>query len=473
MKHFVVTFFSFILLLNNLVKADERPLMQRPPDKVECNDELKRCTYFVQNLTAKDLISKINSIVFPGSILSPSEGYINVESLKKINFYMDDQELRSRFIAIIPLLDVFEDFIPSSLVQLTTEIYTLSEGGLAELQAQITAATSKPETDVADWALKNIGGGALDLGLRIGTNFLSSVLGSQKVKEKSSKVTTVTQLLPNFSSIGYSHNTNIYVSPTAGLVKEEMAGITIGGTASISASDSDLVLLKDYTFRYGVLKPGDTTVLDRIDVLSFSNPQLYLVKGISSLLVSSVTTTKSDKTELGFFSFGKNKNQLQTKIMVVTRAEAISFQTFMSDLKKTRNLELHGEFSKVEKDHFSNNEIDLNEVLTHVKPYSLFSPSGDRILGFKIDANYARVSNIKKNVEVTIKSGGLLTRGLNQKRILTMENLMLSGMKFDSLTAKELEAAKVKITLELKIFNSDKKVTITLYYNPETNKFIE
>lgn len=474
MKHFSVAFLSVFLLANPFAKAEDAVPMQRAPGKVECNDELKRCTYVVQNLTGKELQTKINAIVFPGSILSPSCGYFNVETLKKINFYINDPELRTRFIALIPLLDIFDDFAPSSLVQLTTEIFTLSEGGLTELQAEITAATSTPPTDAADWALNSIAGGAVDLGLRIGTNFLSSVLGSKKVKEKSSKVTTVTQLIPNFANINYSHNTNIYVSPTAGVVKDEVSGVNINGSVSISASDSDLVLIKDYSFRYGVVTPGTLPTDDRVDMLNFSNPQLYLVKGISSLLISSVTTEKKDKTTTGILSWGKNKDQLQTKIIVITRAEAISFKSFVNDLKAIRTLELHGEFNKTEKDSFPNNEINIEEVLGHVKPYALFSASGDRILGFRLDTRDARVSNIAKNIEITVKSGGVFTSGgLKQKSILTVENLMLSGMKFDSLSNKELGAAKVKITLDLKVFNENQKVTKTLYYNPETNKFIE
>lgn len=470
-----ISIISFSLLAYVSVKSAEQPQMQRAPQKVECNDEIKLCTYVVQNLTGRELVAKINAIVFPGSILSSSEGVINVKSLKEITFYINDPELRSRFIAIIPLLDVFDDFAPSSLVQLTTEIYSLSEGGLTELQAEVTAATTNPASDIADVAIKTMTGGAVDLGLRIGTNFLSSVLGSRKVKERSSKITTVTQLIPNFASINYSHNTNIYVSPTAGVVKDEMSGININGSVSISGSDSDLVLIKDYSFKYGVVESGATPTSDRVNMLSFSNPQLYLVRGISSLLISSVTRTTTDKTETGILSWGKTKNELQSKIMVITRAEAISFQSFITDLKKIRTLELHREFTQIEKDSFPNNELEMTEVLNHVKPYAMFSPSGDRILGFRLDFKDARISNIAKNIEISIKSGSLFKAGgLKQKRILSVENLMLSGIKFDdTLTSKELNQAKVKITIELKLFNSNDKTTTTLFYNPETNKFIE
>lgn len=265
------------------------------------------------------------------------------------------------------------------------------------------------------------------------------------------------------------------MSPTAGVVKDEVSGINIGGSVSISASDPDLVLIKDFSFRYGVVQPGATKTEDRVDILSFSNPQLYLVRGISSLLVSSVTNEKTSKSETGILSWGKNENELKSKIMVVTRAEAISFQNFISDLKKVRTLELHREFSQKEKDQFPNNEIEMKEVLTHLKPYAMFSPSGDRILGFRLDANDARLSNISKSIEVSIKSGSILkSGGLKQKRILTLENLMLSGIKFDNtLTTKELDQAKVKITVELKEFNGSQKNTTNLFYNPETNKFIE
>ncbi len=473
MKSWVILF-SLILTSSMLAYADSDSDIQRVPGKVECNTEVMRCTYTAQNLTAKDLVARINAVIFPGSILSPSEGYINIENLKKINFYFTNEALMQRFINLIPLMDVIDDFSPVSLVQLTTEIYSLSNAGFTELQAQLTATENNPATDIATSIITSISGTA-GMGLKIGTNFLSSVLGSKKVKEESSMVTTVTQLIPNMAGINFSHGSKIYISPTAGVVKDEFAGLNINGTVSISASDSDLVLVKDYAFSYGVLIPADvTTKNDTVNILSISNPQLYLVRGVSSLIVSSLSTKDSTKTEYSALNFGKSKEKMMSKIMVVTRAESIGFKEYIQDMKKIRTLDLHREFTQDEKDHFPNDEVNMEDLLNHIKPYSFFSTSGDRILGFTLDKKDARVSNINKNIEISIKSGGFFSPGsLKQKTILSVENLMLSGIKFDSLSSKDIDKTKVKITVKLKPFNANGGVTKVLYYNPETNKFIE
>lgn len=472
MKSWAVILYTFILITS--AYADTLTDMQKSPGKVECNSEVSKCTYTAQNLTAKDLVARINAVIFPGSILSPTEGYINVENLKKINFYFNNKDLMQRFINLLPLMDVIDDFGPVSLVQLTTEIYSLSSSALTELQAQLTSSDNNPATDIATSIITSISGTA-GMGLKVGTNFLSSALGSQKIKQESSMVTTVTQLIPNMAGINFSHGSKIYISPTNGIVRDEFAGLNINGTVSISASDSDLVMVRDYSFSYGILVPSDVANKnDTVNILSISNPQLYLVKGVSSLLVSSLTSKESSKTQYSGLSFGKNKEKLRDKIMVVTRAEAIGFRQYIEDMKKIRLLDLHREFTKEDKDNFPNDEVGMNELLSHIKPYAFYTTSGDRILGFALDRKDARASNINKNIEISIKSDHFLSSGrLKQKTILSVENLMLSGIKFDSLSAKDLEKTKVKITIKLKLFNGKDEVKKVLYYNPETNKFIE
>lgn len=465
-----------LICLFNLSFADEvaPKVIQKEPGKVECNDELKRCVYVSQNLTAKDLMSRINSAAFSKGMLSPSEGYINVENIKKLSFYIYDEELQARVIALIPLLDVFEDFEPSSLVLVTTEIFSLSEGGDTELQAQLTSTSNNPAEEIADWVVTSMVGGSAGVGVKIGTNLLSSILGSKKVREESSKLTTITQLIPNLSSINYNQTTNIYISPTAGSVKSETAGINVNGTVSISARDSDLVLIKDYSFKYGVLIPGGDTVTDKVNILDLSNPQLYLTKGVSSLVVSSFSLESSVRREYSPISFGKKKEVVQNKMMVVTRAEAISYDSYINDLKKIRKLDLHPTFSEEEINKFPAGELEIKDILNDLRPYAFYTASGDRVLGFKLNPHNARKNNIKKNIEVSVKNGTLFSAGsLNQKVILPLESLMITGLKFNSLSPKELDKASVKINLILKEFNGSASITKTIYYNPETNKFIE
>lgn len=473
MKNVLFAVLSLSIACTGLASAAElstNQVMQRSPSKVDCNEEIKICSYVAQNITGRELIAKLNANLFPGSILSPSEGFLNTDGLKKINFYMSNEDLRLKVIAAIPLMDTLEDFDPSDLVLVTTDIFSLTEGGLSNIQASLVN-TNDTTSELAEWVISSAFG-PTGMALKIGTNLLSSLLGSSKVKEESSKVTTISQLVPNLAGINYSKTSKIYISPPAsGVVKEEQAGLSVGGTVSISARDSDLVLIKDFNLTYGVVEAAG--VGERVNILSVNNPQLYLVKGTSSLIVSSVTMGQSNRTEYSAVSFGKKKEKLMDKIMIVTRAEAVNFKDFVNDMKKMRLSDLHQKFSKAEMEKFPKTEIQIEEVLGHVIPYSYFTVAGDRVLGFKLDARDARLNNIAKNIEITVKSGKLFASGIKQKKILELENLMLTGFKFDNLPLKELKKAVVDIELTLKVFNSDETVSKTLYFNPETNKFID
>jgi hypothetical protein len=445
--------------------------IQRTPGRVDCNDELKICSYVAQNVTSRDLISKLNSNLFPGSILSPSEGYLTADGIKKINFYINNEAMRLKFISAIPLMDTLEDFDPSDLVLLTTDIFSLTDIGLTNIQASLVNANFS-SSEIANWAISSAFGGPTGLALKLGTNLLSSLLGSNKVKEESSKVTTISQLIPNQAGINFSNTTKVYISPSSsGVVKEEQAGLTIGGTVSISARDNDLVVIKDYNLSYGVVEAGGQN--EKVNILSIMNPQLYLVKGTSSLLVSSLTVETSSKTTQSSVSFGKIKEKIQNKIMIITRAESINFKDFVNEMKKTRMVELHQQFSEEEKAKLPSSEIDLKSVLGNIIPLAYFTTSGDRVLGFKLDPKDARLDNISKNIEISVTSGGMFSRGLKQKIILLLENLMLSGLKFDPLTPKELKKSSVDIKLSLKEHSGSAATEKTLHYNPETNKFFE
>jgi len=463
---------SFLILFSSALFAEENNRsFQRSPGKVDCNEEVKICHYVSQNITAKELIAKLNMNLFPGSILSPSEGYIVADGLKKINFYINDTALMEKLIAAIPLMDTLEEFDPSDLVLLTTEIYSLSEVGLSNLQASLVSAND-PASELAEWIITSALGGPTGMALKIGTNLLSSLLGSSKVKSESTKVTTISQLIPNLAGINYSNTSKVYISPpNSGVVKEEQSGLTVGGSVSVSSKDNDLVLIKDYNLTYGVIE--NVEVGERVNILSITNPQLYLVKGTSSLVVSSINTEERAKTEYSAVSFGRTRERLHNKVMVITRAEAVNFQDYVKEMRKLRSMELHKEFSKEERDLLPKTSISISQVLESVKPMAAFTTSGDRVIGFKLDPKNARVENIKKNIEVSVKSKIGFGKGLNQKVILTVENLMLTGMKFNPLSLKELKKTIVEIEVTLKVFGSDTSVTKKLIYNPETNSFIE
>jgi hypothetical protein len=462
--------FFFILMISMMsLQAQEIGVFERPAAKIECLENLKRCTYTAQNISARELVSKLNAVVFPGTILSPDEGYISVESVKKLAFWMENEALRERYSALIPLIDVYEDFVVPALVQVSTEVFSLSENALGHLQAEVTAAGTN--ADITDWSLGSLGGGTLDLTLRIGSKFLSSVLGSRRVRSESSRVTTVTQLLPNRSDLNYNHTTNVYMAfESTGVVKEEKVGLSLNGEISISSSDPELVMLKDFSFRYGVLDESDTEGgSDRVTILAFGNPQLALLKGVSNMLVSTMVTEDTNSREWGLLSLGRTRDQVRSKLMVVTRAEAVSFDTYVEEMRRLRDLELFGQFSPLQVESFPLDERTIDQVVASARPYAFFTTSGDRVLGFRMDRALAREGNIKKNLEIEVTARG----GLKQKAIRTIENLMLTGFKFDSLPLSTLDRTKVDLKVTVKEYGGRGKWKKTFVYNPDTNTFIE
>ena len=449
--------FNFNLL------ADEN--MERIPVESKCDEEVMRCTYVPQNLTARVLSQRIKGILKPDDILLPTEGYVKVEN-NIIAYWFFNEELRTRFEGLLPLMDVLEDFVPSHLVQLTTEIFSMSEDGLNNVEATLSHAGSDT-TDVPDFDILNTGG-LLDLTLNVSSNLLGAVMGSQSTRKESTKMTKVVQLIPNLAGVNYSRTTNIYVSPTPGFVKEEQAGLTIGGTVSINGADPNLVIVRDYSFRYGVHRIGGEAN-DQVTVLSITNPQLYLYNGTSSMIVSSHTEETTRGTNWGVLSFGRNSSKTFSKLMVVTRAKAISFENYRRDMSRFSELSLFRTFGENQVNKLPSSTVSVNKVLESIQPYAYMTHSGDRIIGFKLDPKLASKDLIKKDIQISVRGGGI-----KMKKYRSVENLMLSGFKFDSLTERYLGRSKVKIKITLKRNGArlGDNVKKTIYYDPDRNTFL-
>lgn len=439
---------------------------QRTPGRIECQEQLMRCTYISQNLTARTLAARIKAVLKPGDVLLPSEGYISIESTSVLSFWFYDENLRDRFEGLLPLLDVLEDGVPSHLVQLTTEIYSLSEEGLSHIDASVGSVSSDPG-DAPDFDILN-NGGILDLSLTVSSRLLSAVLGTSVGRKETSRVTRVVQLIPNLAGINYSRTTNIYVSPTAGVVKDEKAGLTLGGTVSINRGDSNLVLIKDYSFNYGVLTPGEGDTEDRVTILNVTNPQLYLYEGVSTMIVSSNTSVVTRDTNVGFFSFGRERSKVYNKLMVVTRAKTMTFDNYRDEMARFSNLSLFRTFSEAQVDRLPENQSNLNSVLNSLKPYTYRLSNGEPVIGFKLDEKLASKSNIKKTIEVEVRGGGI-----KMDKMRSVENLMLSGFKLDNLSSRYMNKPKVKLKVKFKVHNSSERVSLTLYYDPDRNVFFE
>ena len=446
--------------------------------KIECDEIAQRCVYISKNLGATALISRIREALKPGDILTPEEGYMNAEDLKILSFWFYDEELRQRFERLVVLIDVKEGGGPGSLVQLTTEIYALSEDGLGHINASISQVQSQTNKENNFELFSK--GGSLDLSLNLGDRLLGAILGSHKTKTNSSRLTRVVQLIPNRADIGYSRTMKVYISPTLGISKEEQAGLKLSGTVSVNANDSKLTLLKNYHFLYGIHIPGpvvegkEGNSLDKVNILSVKNPQLYLYNDMATMIVSTQTTQKDEGKQLGLLRFGKDKNKSFSKLMVIIRAKTFTFSEFMEGLKERRQFELYPTFSDEEIQKMpETGEVPLSEVLDSLQTFSRMTNSGDRIVGFSLNKKWASQDIVKKDVRIKIRGGGL-----KMEKIRSIENLMLSGLRFDSFKMRYMDRSQIKIKVELEVHQPGSKSgkrdrsVKDLYYDPERNTWL-
>jgi hypothetical protein len=440
--------------------------LERVSPEVECNVELKRCTYVTQNLNAQELVAKIQSIMFPESVLTATDGYIFIESLKKVNFWFFKQEMLDRFMGLIPLLDSFEDFNPNALVQLTTEIYAISEEGLNQLEISLSNAAS---------GVSSLTLGALALAasnpLSIGTNALSVALSGQRSRQQVSRVSVVNQLISNYGNINFKHKSKVYISPNSVTTKEEEAGIQLNGKVSINRQDANYVLVKDYSFFYGIINPS-TELAEQSPVtsLEFSFEELYLTEGVSRMMVSS-NFFEVGKTRGGLFDvWNRGKELKKSKLLIVTRARTFSFDEFMEESRLLSELTLYNHFNQNDISNLQDRDVSVKEVFESLEPYAYLTPAGERVLGFRLDKKLATSSNYKREVKIKVKGGGIKMR-----EGARLDRLMLSGMKFDEMTAKYLGKYKVKVVITLEEETRSgrgAKSVITLEYNPKENRFL-
>src|SRR5690606_28362017 len=310
---------------------------------------------------------------------------------------------------------------------------------------------------------------ALDLTLKLGTNLLASALGSRNVKKYTKKLITVTRFISNRAEINFAHTSNIYISPTAGTVKEEKVGLNVDGEVSIERSRNDLIKIENFSFRYGVLIPGADAMSNRVNVLEVTNPEVYLLSGISNLIVSTTTDEVSRTRGWGLLSIDRSRDENLSKLMVVVRAEPLSFEAVIDRMRDMRVRELNGTFTTADRASMPEQGPSLSEIFNNgLEPWSRFTASGDRILGFNIDKKLASKLTVDKNIEIEIK-----TTGFKQKAIRSVENLMISGLKLDDLPARSLNRELVKLKVKFKAFRGSTLARKVLWYNPQTNAFIE
>ncbi|MBT3236141.1 MAG: hypothetical protein HN353_09345 [Bdellovibrionales bacterium] len=465
-NRFTLFLLLFFIVATPVISFGEVNSLERANPEVECSQELQRCTYVTQNLNARELVTKLKAIMFPQTVPTAQDGYIYVESLKKINFWFFDQAMLDRFVGLIPLLDSFEDFNPTALVQLTTEIYAVTQEGLSQLEISLSSAVN---------GLSGVSLGALSLiansPLSIGTNALSVALSGQRSRQQLSRISVVNQLISNYGNISFKHKSKVYISPNSVTTKEEEAGVEIRGEVSINRHDSNYVLLKNYSFFYGIINPSqELTAQSPVTSLEFSFEEMYLTEGLSRMMVSS-NFFEVGSSRGGFFDiWNRGRNAKKSKLLVVTRARTFSFDEFMAESRRLSELTLYNHFNQNDIATLSDREIPIKEVFNSLTPYSYLTHSGERVLGFRLDRKLATSKNYKREIKIKVKGGGM--KMLEGARL---DRLMLSGLKFDDFAPKYLSKYKIKINVTLtEELPSGRGASrkITLEYNPKENRFL-
>jgi len=457
---------SALVIFSSSVSSDEGNRandLERKAGKVECQDELRLCSYISQNLSARQLIARLNPVMFPDIPLDPREGFINQESSKKITFWFNTPEIKQRFIDLLPHFDNFEDYSPTAIINFTTEIFAATDEALTQIYMSLGLSNNG--------ATPSTGGHepGISVSFGIGNFLLSAALSAQRVYNRVTKVTTVTQTLPNLSDINYSHTTTIFVSPTAGVSKEQIAGLKLRGGLSINRQNRDHVLVKDFSLFYGVEVPAASSdAPPRVAVLEFNNPELYLVDGVSNVVVSSNSFEMRRNLGLGLPST-VDAGTISTKLIVITRAKAMSFEEFLDENRDLRKQTLHRKFSQDEVNAFPADDVPLKDIFNSVAPTVKTSMSGERSLSFVLDRQLARKNNYSRSYKIKISAPGF-----KQEEVRSMENLMLSGVKLEDLPSALMQKPLIKLKVKFKPFNKwgPYKYKKVLYYNPETNEFI-
>ncbi|MBT3983326.1 MAG: hypothetical protein HOE90_18375 [Bacteriovoracaceae bacterium] len=453
----------------------DTPLL-KPPGKVSCHDgasgtkDLNYCLYVTQNISASKLKSKLSTVMFSGGTFAT----VNIDDVlhadgQELTFWLEKKEDRTRLISLIPLLDTFKKFSSNDLVKIVIDVYRLTESAVSDIQASPSNALGTAAaifTGAKNPDLLSV----LSPELNLGTDFLSSILFHQKTKGEVVQIDQLILLIPNGDSINFSRVTNNYVETSSTGSATEEVGISLNGTVQISEASENLLKIDSYSMNYGVL--GEV-IEDRVTKLSFSREELYLAKGVSTLLFSAKNTFTSKSKSFGFSMIGKSKEKYFNKLMISLTAEPVSFDKFIEESEKMAEIKEHGKLPESAVAELSENKFSLNQALGNIKPYVFKTMTGDLKLGFTVDSAFATKKNITKDVEIEVKGGGM-----KLETILELQNLMTTGLEFKGIQNKYFAKSYFEIEVTLKKFSPHKKskteeVTHTLYFNPTNMKFMD
>ena len=448
-------FVSALLVLLTF-KSYAMEKLEKPTVQVECRHKEKLCDVYLQNTYAQSFIATIRSLMFPpasGTHLEEHGKIIKLDD-KHIAFWFNEgteSELHQQFVSLIPLLDRYEKKVPSALIQVTTEIYSITDTGLTDLNFTLNGVKSKKSDSGDDISLKL---GSFELSTSILTDTLSLFFNAQKKENQIEKMTTITQVVPNLSHLSYNHTSNIYIAPnTYTEVKVEQIGTTLSGKLEIDGNDNNVVVLEGGNITYGVLQPTEEGATPQVSKLSQPIHELRLEKGISRFLVSSYTSETVSGSDLSLFGAGSTKEKRSSKLLIVFRAKTFSYDELVKDLKENMR---GSRFTREEVEKLPKDSVELEEVYSSATLTPVLSNSGDSKIFFHLDRELARKDNIKKRATVRITGGGI-----DQEKTRRLEQFMLEGIQIDTKFKPEFlsqDIIELKVEISTHVKRSERKI---------------
>lgn len=435
---------------------------ERPPGAIECFEELKYCTYLIQNIEkASSLINQVLPILFPNGIIDFDKGHMKQlgNNTYKISFWYEDEIVLGRMKALLMKLDSLEQFSTNAIVEVNTEVYAVTEDALTDLSAQISGVTfGNTETPSA-----SAGNNGVSLSMNVGTATLSALIGAQRAKGTATRISSVTQILQNLDSINYAQVAPIYMPQgSTGIVKEGEIGIRIGGTVTIERDHPDLVNIKNFTFQYNVADPKNPGVIPSLKIGLANMP---LQEGVSYALVSNNTDTAINENFVRLIGVGHSRQKTTAKLIVYSTVKTYSYDEFTRNNMELVRKHKTGFFTEEEVSKLKDkSSLSLNEIFSNITLSSSNVMSGDPELRFILDKKLATKENYNKLIKIKVTGDGL-----NETKFMSLENLMIKPFVLKRMPIQNLNKSLVKLRIKLREkgeHGEESKKVIKAYYNP-------
>lgn len=477
MNKVLVLLFSIFLNITLFAEDFEGPSLNRDVEKPVCDVEVKRCVYYTSNITGRQFVTRVTTQLFPQQSIFFTDGsYLEVESGNTVVFWFEEDEILKRFKLLIPYVDALESFKPVDMVKVTTEIVEMTETGLKNLRAQITAVTMRTPGSLGNFSggISDANNGDLSFNIPLKTVDLSVVLGASSVRRHTKRAITNESYITNFENINFSDTTFVPFEGPSGIL-EKQTGLTINGSVSIERDNSDLVKISNFDLKYekSVVNPVDDTMMS-VNSTDVDRASMFLYRGLTQTTVKSISSASSTDGGIQLNGFNRSTGEEYNKLLILVRAESISQDDIAGEARRIADSVIRGNFTDQQIRNFDTTPVEIDEVLEDIKPFSRFGTTGERIIGFKLNPELARDENYKKRFDIKIRGGGI-----KQEANRSLEELMTRGLVLSDIRQRYLDKKYIKIKVSFKEFIKGPRGNtrplfkrVTLYYNPQTNKFI-